>query len=308
MSLNEDHGLTAEEAAALATPDDESEKQLVDPDAEPQAAAAEPADADPEVQAAAAPAADPDPAAAPAGAEPAAAADPAPEPAPEPAAAKAEAVAAAPAPLLHVQAPEDAQAKLDKIAADKDALLDKFEAGEVTTKDYQRQLDALNDQRADIQHQVREADLARRLNDQQIQNAWVADCNKFIGAHDQYKDQARLEELDMAIRLIAAKPENRGLDNVTALGKAHNMVCAMNGWPVDGEKKDPPPAAKPVQHKVPTPAAPPNIGSLPAASMNDTTGGEFASLNALQKSGDVEAYEDAVAKLSDAQRARYFKA
>jgi hypothetical protein len=302
MSLNEDHGLTAEEAAALATPDDESEKQIVDPEADPEAAAAEPAPADPEAQAAAAPAADPDPAAAPAGAEPAAAADPAPEPAPEPAAAKAEAVASAPAPLLHVQAPEDAQAKLDKIAADKDALLDKFEAGEVTTKDYQRQLDALNDQRADIQHQVREADLARKLNDQQIQNAWVADCNRFLAAHEDYKDPALLSQLDMAIKLIASQPENRGLANETALDKAHKMVLAMNGKAPAAQ----PATTKPVQHKVPTPAAPPNIGNLPAASMNDTTGGEFAHLDSLAKT-DLVGYEKAVEGLTDAQRARYFK-
>lgn len=303
MSLNEDHDLTAEEEAALKLPEDPDEHKIVDPDADPEATA-QPAAADPEAAAAAAPAADPQPAPAPAAAEPAPAADPQPEPAPAPAA-EPQAVAAAPAPVLAVQAPEDAKAQLDKIAADKGALVDRFEAGEITTKEYQTQLDALNDQRAEIQHQVREADLARRLNEQQITNAWIADCNRFIGAHDEYKDEALLGQLDMAIKLIAAQPENRGLANTAALGKAHQMVMAMNGKVVAPAAKTEP--GKVVQHKVPVPDAPPNIGNLPAASMNDATGGEFAPLETLRKSGDVDAYEDAVAKLSEAARARYFK-
>jgi hypothetical protein len=302
MALNEDHGLTAEEEAALATPDDESEKQIVDPDAEPQAAA-EPAPA-------AAPEGDPAPAADPAvavAAEPAAAAaEPAAQAAPaaEPVPAKAE-VATAPAPVLNVTAPEDAQAKLDKIATDKEALVDKFEAGEITTKEYQRELDALNDQRADIQHQVREADLAQKLNAQQIQNAWVADCNRFLAQHEDYKEPALLSQLDIAIKLIAAQPENRGLANNAALDKAHAMVMAMNGKTAAAPAAETKPAH--VQPKVPTPAAPPNIGALPAAAMNDTTGGEFAALDSLAKT-NLDAYEEAYAKLTPAQRARYERA
>jgi hypothetical protein len=305
MSLNEDHGLTPEEEAALNLKDDDEENEHVDPDAEPEAAAAEPAPATQEGGedvASTGVAANADDST-----QPAAEAAPSEvdnQPAAEQPAAKAE-VATAPAPVLTVTAPEDAQAKLDKIATDKEALVDKFEAGEITTKDYQKQLDALNDQRADIQHQVREADLARRMNEQQILNLWIADCNKFLGQHDVYKDAAAQSQLDMAIKLIASQQENRQLTNEKALDKAHKMVCAMNGWPVGDEKKDPP-AAKVTQHKVPTPPAPPNIGSLPAAAMNDTNGGEFANLDRLAKT-DLAGYEAALEGMSEAQRARYLK-
>jgi hypothetical protein len=300
MSLNEDHGLTPEEEAALNLKDDEEENEHVDPDTDPETTGepqTDPDEADP-----AKVAANPEPAAA--DPAPAAVAEPEPEAAPEPAAAEPKPVATAPAPVLTVTAPEDAQAKLDKIAADKEALVDKFEAGEITTKDYQKQLDALNDQRADIQHQVREADLAQKLNAQQIQNQWVADCTAFLAANDDYKDEKALAQLDHAVKFLASLPENRGMTNAVALQKAHAMVQAMNGKVAMPAAKAEP--AKVVQHKVPTPAAPPNIGSLPAAAMNDTNGGEFANLDRLAKT-DLAGYEAALEGMSEAQRVRYLK-
>lgn len=298
MALNEDHGLTDEEAAALALPDDPDEEETdVDPNADPEAAA-EPA-ADP--QADPAPAADPEPAPA---AEPAApAADPEPQAAPavEPVA-KVE--AAAPAPLLVVQAPEDAQAQLAKIAADKAELADKWEAGDVTGKEYQIELDKLNDAAFELKQTVREADLARKLGEQQLMNQWVADCTAFLGEHPEYAEGSeRRNLLDETIKAIAQMPSNRGLSNVKALEKAHKIVNMELG-----ETTPAAPAAKPVvQHKIPAPAAPPNIGSLPAAAMNDTTGGEFAAIETLRKSGDVDAYEAAIEKMSEATRARYMR-
>jgi hypothetical protein len=309
--VNDDHGLTPEEEAALAYKGDaEEEKKIVDPDADPETQAA---DAD-----AAAPAADPAPAA---GDEPAAgAADadaaPAPDAEPEPApAAAAEPApqpqaAPAPAPILIVQAPADAKEQLDKIAADKAALIEKWETGEVTGKEYQTQLDALNDKQFDLKAQVREAELAQKMEEQRVQNQWVADCNAFLNSHPEYADKAseRYKLLNESIMALASMPSNQGLSNEKALAKAHRMVqLEMGETPAPAATTQAPPA-KVTQHKVPKPAAPLNIGTLPAADMNDTSGGEFASLNALQKSGDVEAYEAAVANLSEAQRARYLRA
>jgi hypothetical protein len=302
MSLNEDHGLTPEEEAALNLKDEDEEETHVDPEADPEAAdepaaAAEP-QADPD------PAADPEPAVS--AAEPAGAADPEPEAAPAPAPAKAE-VAAAPAPILIAQAPEDAQEQLAALAAAKRELSRKYEDGEITSAEKDLQYDALNDQILDVKMAIREAEQAQKMNDQQILNLWIADCNRFLAAHEEYSDPGLQALLDHAIKSIASQPENRGMSNDAALAKAHGMVQEKAQAMVAAMNKQAAPAAKVTQHKVPTPAAPPNIGNLPAASLNDTTGGEFASLNALQKSGDVEAYEAAVEKLTDAQRARYFK-
>ena len=48
---------------------------------------------------------------------------------------------------------------------------------------------------------------------------------------------------------------------------------------------------------------PPNLGKLPAATANDTDDGKFAHLDRLEG----VAFEDALAKLSDAQRDEYLR-
>lgn len=305
--LNDDHGLTAEEAAALAYKGDEDEeKQIVDPDADPETAAQP---ATPETAPAAAPAADVEPAVAPANADESAAANAEPDPAPAaaPVAEKPEA-APAPAPILIAQAPADADAQLAQIATDKAALIDKWENGEVTGKEYQQQLDALNEKQSDIKAQVREADLAQKLEAQRVQNQWVADCNRFLADHPEYQDTngERRKLMDETIMALARMPSNQGLSNEKALAKAHRMV-QMELGEVAPAANTPAAPQKVTQHKVPKPEIPPNVGTMPAASMNDTTGGEFAALDALAKT-DLAGYEAAVEKLSDAQRARYFRA
>lgn len=306
--VNDDHGLTPEEEAALKYDDSAEGAVIVDPNADP---APQPDAEDPAPAADPAPASDPVATAGAGDADPAAVADADPAPAP---AAAAEPVAQpqaapAPAPILIVQAPADAKEQLDKIAADKAALIEKWENGEVTSKEYQTQLDALNEQQFDLKAQLREADLTQKMAQQQVHNQWVADCNAFLAAHAEYADKngERYKLLNETIMALASMPSNQGLSNEKALAKAHRIVQVELGE-VAPTAAAPAPAKTVTQHKVPKPEVPPNIGTLPAAAMNDTSGGEFASLNALQKSGDVEAYEAAVANLSEAQLARYLRA
>ena len=66
-------------------------------------------------------------------------------------------------------------------------------------------------------------------------------------------------------------------------------------------------AAAPKQAKAPASknegVVPPNLGKLPAATANDTDDGKFAHLDRLEG----VAFEDALAKLSDAQRDEYLR-
>lgn len=300
--VNLDDDLTDEEREALAY--QEPEETHVDPNADPAA--------DPE----AAPAADPtpDPAADPAAVDPAAAtvADAAAQPAAaaepvQPAAAEEPQAATAPAPILIAEAPADAKAQLDKIAADKAALLDQYESGEITAKELHTKTDALNEQQFEIKQQVREAELARRLNEQRNNNEWASNVNSFLSAHaDEYLGDAnkdRWTALDHAVKYLNTLPENQGITGPAMLTKAHAFVEALHGKHANAK---PAPGQKTEQPKVPRPDIPPtNIGKLPAADANDTSGGEFAAIDALAKSGDVEAYEDTVARLTPAQHARY---
>lgn len=240
-------------------------------------------------------------------AQPAVAADADPAPAAEPVAEVAEQpkAAPAPAPILIVDAPADAQDRLTQIATDKAALLDKYENGDITAKELHTQTDALNEQQFELRQQLREAELARKLEAQRAQNEWDGQCRSFLEGRPEYHGDAgkdRFQALDEAIKAMARMPINKGVSGDKLLLKAHNAVRAAYG--------DAPEAAAPQkkinQPVVPKPAIPPtNIGKLPAADANDTSGGEFAALDTLAKGADVEAYEAALTKLSDSQRARY---
>lgn len=311
MSYEEhpDDGLTDEERATRAAGFEESDDQAPtsegndDVDAiqqQPEAAAEDQPTGEGE------PAADADPTTGADDAQQAAAAEP------EQTAPVAKAEPAAPqvaqAPILVVQAPEDAEAKLAEIASKKEALADDYEAGTITLKEMQKQIDALSEQAIDIRMAQREAELAQKLEAQRVQNVWVQDCNNFLAAHAEYKDAERLQQLDETIKALARIPSNAGMSNLDALAKAHRMVRAMNGEPVDAPQAVAPVAAKTAAPpQVKKPEIPPDIGKLPAAAMNDTTGGEFAALESLRKSGKVEAYEDALASLSEAARNRYLR-
>lgn len=298
-----DDGLTDEERAALLIVEEPeattSEEQHVNEDEQQTETPAAQADAD--GQAAAdpvAPAADAAPAPAAAAAEPEAAPEAQPAAAPE-------VKPQVSAPILVIAAPEDAPAKLADIATKKAELAQKFEDGEVTAAEMHKELDALNEQQFDIKLAVREYELAGKMEAQRLSAQWNADCNAFLTAHPEYNDQARGQLLDDTIKAIASIPANFNLTNAQALAKAHRMVMVELGEEV---KPATPAPVKVVQHVVPKPEVPPNIGNLPAASMNDTNGGEFAALERLRTSGNLEAYEEAVDKLSDAAKARYLRA
>lgn len=310
MSYEEqpDDGLTEQERAALAMPDEPTSEADDVNQGEPQEAPAAAEQEAPTGAAAVDPAANDDAGAA----QPAAAAvvDPEVKAAPEPVA-KAE-VTPVSAPLLVIAAPEDAASKLADIARQKAELAQKCDDGDVTMAQFQKENDALNEQHFELKSQVREYELAQKMEQQRIQSQWIADGNAFVAQYPEYKegsatfDAERAQLLDAALMGLAKIPANQGMDNRTALERAHKMVKGAYGEVAAPAAE---PAAKTfTQPVVPKPATQPNIGNLPAAQMNDTQGGEFAALESLRKSGRLEEYEDAVDKLSDAARARYLRA
>lgn len=215
--------------------------------------------------------------------------------------------AAASAPLLIVEAPEDADGKLAKIADDKKAILQKYEDGELTGAEMQAQTDALNEQALEIKLAVREAALAQKMEQQRLNALWVNDCNTFLAKHPEYADKERSNLLDEYILALSKVPSNGSLTNAQALEKAHKMVKVHLNEPLDDPK--PQPEQKKVANKqpIPKPDPQPNIASLPAATIADTSGGEFASLDRLQKSDPI-AYEEKLYAMTPAQRERYLRA
>lgn len=291
-----DDGLTEEERAALAeeegagTDPEAGTDTATDPDAEKAAEAAAPAEAEKaklEAEAAAAKAKE-DEAAAAAAAE-------------KPAEASTTEAAQTSQPILVANPVEDADARLTEIATKKDALLTQFDDGDITAKEYQKQLDELSKQERRIEFEVHEAQLAQKMEQQRLQNEWTATCNAFVETHAVYKDNPRLyKALDAEVRELAGKPETANWSGQKFLDEAHkNLVQAF------GLKEAGTPAAAP-RHN-PTANLPPNLAKVPAADIEDTNGGKFAVLDRLAAT-DPLGYEDTLAKMSEAERNAYLNA
>lgn len=278
-----DDGLTDEERAALSDDGDivnadpgtgEADGQDTERAAEAAATAAEP-DAD---AGAAAGATDP-------------AADPADEePAPE---AKQQ-----PAPILVAPPAEDAEAKLNEIASKKDAILEQFDNGDITAREYQKELDALAKQERQIERMQDRAELAASMEQQRLQNDWISTCNAFVDSNPIYKDNPRLyKALDAEVRELASKPESANWSGQKFLDEAHkNLAQAFNL-----------PASKATTPKTPQTTRkdlPPNLAKVPAANLEDTSGGRFAVLDRMANT-DPLGYEEALARMPAAERDAY---
>lgn len=233
--------------------------------------------------------------------EPAAAAS-APAPA-EPAAAQSPAPQQAP--ILVAQAPADAAAKLKEISDGKADLRKKYDDGELTFAEFQERNEAFDEQRLEIRLAVETANTAQKMEAQRQQNQWNADCAAFMDQHKELYDgeanAAAFADLDAAIKVIAVMPSNVNKTGQQILDMAHRAVMASRGTPVVAAKNEPKPAPR---KEIPKAALPPDLGKMPAATGNDPGEGKWGSLDRLLDTG-AEAYEAALAKLSDAERDAY---
>lgn len=204
------------------------------------------------------------------------------------------------APILVAQPTADAQAKLTDIETKKEALLTQFDDGDITARDYQKQLDALAKEERRIEFEIHEANLASKLETQRLQNDWNATCNSFVNEHPVYKNNDRLyKALDAEVRELASKPETAQWSGQKFLDEAHKNLKTAFGFnePTDSKQGD-----QRQQRELP-----PNLAKVPAANLEDTTGGRFAVLDRMA-TNDPIAYEEALNKLSAAERDAYLAA
>lgn len=211
------------------------------------------------------------------------------------------------APVYTAQQPEDVETKLTELNAKKEELASKFDDGDITAKDYQKQLDALNKQEREIEREVFKAQLAQEMEQQRQKNEWARDVKDFLGKHPEYsKSKVLYGTLDNLVKEIARDPSNVSLSGSEILAKAHEQVQEALG--VFGVKQQPELEQKPVSKakaaKKARPELPPTLGTLPAAEINDTAGGKFAVLDRMADADPIR-FEEELGKLSEAERERY---
>jgi hypothetical protein len=205
-------------------------------------------------------------------------------------------------PLLDADAPEDAAEQLEAIARQKEELVQKFDDGELTAKEYQLELDKLAKREREIEQAQFKARLAQEMAEQQQRNAWLATVNQFLSEHSEYRQYPlRYKALDLAVRELAAQEENQGLSGREILEKAHEQIVEQFG--LARTEDDLKPEGK-KRRKI---EAPPTLANVPAASATETEDGRWAKLDRLIET-DPERYERELAKLSDADREAYLAA
>lgn len=209
-------------------------------------------------------------------------------------------------PYLVAEAPADAEAKLADIGTKKGELAKKFDDGDVTTAEYQAELDKLNREERTIERQIDRAQLAAELEEQRAANEREAVINNFLSSVDIPRDpqNLRFQVLDAAVRNVANDEANAELTAPQIMQKAYDLCVEQGVLQAKASTKQV--EAKPQQ----APAkklieSPPSLARMPAAEATDTGENRFAWLAAIR---DPDKHEAAFAKLSAADQEAYLAA
>lgn len=215
-------------------------------------------------------------------------------------------IAQQPAPLLVAEAPADAEIQLKAISDKKTALVDQFDNGDITAKEYQSQLDALNREERSLERAVEKAKLADEMRQQQEVNNWMQQVQSFTTKdHPEYStSKVRWIALDAFVKEIGIKPENASLSGVQILAEAHKRVLEDLGEAPakTGAAKEQKPESKPLKGSTAKP--PVTLSKVPAADHTDVEDSRWAALDRLF-STDPEAAEEKMMKWSEADRDAY---
>lgn len=208
-----------------------------------------------------------------------------------------------PAPLLIAEAPADADAKLAAIGEKKGALLEQFDNGDITAKEYQSQLDALNKEERTIESAVQKAEIAAEMRQQQEVNNWMGQVQTFTTKdHPEYStSKVRWMALDAFVKEIGSDPANASLTGAQILAEAHKRVVEDLGEVQPKAKAEADGKQQPLKGSKAEP--PKTLAKVPAAdnTMDDNKWAAFDRLAAT----DPVALEEKLMKLSESERDEY---
>ena len=207
-----------------------------------------------------------------------------------------------PTPLFKAELPADIEAKRTALDTQEDDLVKKFDEGDITFAEYNKELRSLNRERADLDRAELKAELAQEAQQSQVEQTWQTTANTFVAEHPLIsKNETTWSSFDAIVRRVTAETMQKGEQpSRRDLEKAYKQWTEDLGITDAGIQKSP---SKQKKQNI----VPPNLGKVPAATANDTDDGKFAHLDRLAES-DPLAFEAALAKMSDAQRDEYMQA
>lgn len=207
-----------------------------------------------------------------------------------------------PTPLFKAELPADIEAKRTALDTQEDDLVKKFDEGDITFAEYNKELRSLNRERADLDRAELKAELAQEAQQSQVEQTWQTTANTFVAEHPLIsKNETTWSSFDAIVRRVTAETMQKGEQP-----SRRDLEKAYKQWTEDLGITDAGIQKSQAKHKKQN-IVPPNLGKVPAATANDTDDGKFAHLDRLAES-DPLAFEAALAKMTDAQRDEYMQA
>lgn len=204
------------------------------------------------------------------------------------------------APFPQFDAPADAAKRIDTLEQQKDDLAKQFDEGELTASELRAKMKPLEaEERA-----LRDGLLKASLTIEAAKTMWgQVEVPKFLRANPMYEQGSVLfDALDTEVRKLQTEALAAGGNQYdpTLIAKAHERITSgliKAGVQLPGVKKAADPGGKKRE-------LPPSLSNVPAADPTDVDENEFSALDRLADS-DPLAFEEALAKMSDAERERY---
>jgi hypothetical protein len=203
------------------------------------------------------------------------------------------------------QLPKDAEEQVKTIGQQIVDLAEKFDAGDLSAREYHAQRETLDEQRGTLRMQINDAKKAwgKALGDWSNRT-----CRAFIRGHQQYnakKNPTLNNMLDAEVRRLQINSPDPF--NPRILRKAHANIQAVMGKTPEPERADKKPAK--VKSKTPVvpgkkPQVPPTLARVPQDEIDDAEGGKFARLSRLSDR-DPHAFEVAFMRLTPQERDEY---
>jgi hypothetical protein len=293
-----------DEIAALNKPGDDAAADAADASDKDDDDAEDDAPADPAM-------ADAEPAAA--AAAPAAVVADAPAPAAPVADAPKPAAPVAAQPVYTFALPDDFQAQVDGLKSKESGLWEKFDIGEMSREELQAALGALTEDRQRLQNIQLKAELAadmqrqqsEQTRDQAVRALFDRAAKPEAGGIDYRTDKAKLGQLDVFLKALAADEANEEKPLQWFLDEAHKRVQVLNGIaptptpaPVDAAKAKADALAK---RRADPAGLEATLAHVPGGQGAGDVGGEFDDLLALEG----VAFEDALNDLAKRNPQRF---
>lgn len=199
-----------------------------------------------------------------------------------------------------IQPVEDVEGKrgqLKELDEREDALVAKYEDGEITREEYRAGVRAIAADRDRIKGDLMRAELADEISKQERVRNWTSNVRVFLDQHPELEaNKTRLASFDVALREFSASEAAKDM------GDAQILAAAYKQWRKDMGFADEParqPAAKPAEKAaVPKrPDLPPSIRQMPAAGDGGVIDdGEFAGLDRLMDTDPLR-YQEILNKM-----------